>query len=167
MKSYMVELATYFPCCLHKNIWGKRRFPMTLSTRYGTWTFKFCEWCNQIQGRGPGGLPPSHFQTKLRPKGPKKNFWRPPPALSQSLDLALVITSSPHMFFQIKSLQCCATSIKPGFFILGKLIVLFPNHPRFCRHVRRIQKSVPDAIFLIFERTGAMPGSGRIRNQQK
>lgn len=39
MKSYMVELATYFPCCLHKNIWGKRRFPMTLLTRYGTWTF--------------------------------------------------------------------------------------------------------------------------------
>ena len=47
--------------------------------------------------------------------------------------------------------------------MLGKLIVLFPNHPRFCRHVREIQNSVPDAILLIFERTGAMQGSGRIR----
>ena len=100
MKSYMVELATYFPCCLHKNIWGKRRFPMTLSTRYGMWTFKFCEWCNQIQGRGPGGLPPLSFldQTEVQ-RAEKKFLETAPPALSQGLDLALVITSSPHMFF--------------------------------------------------------------------
>ena len=47
------------------------------------------------------------------------------------------------------------------FFMLGKSIVLFLNQPRFCWHVRRIQKSVPDAILLIFGRTGAMPGTPR------
>ena len=33
----------------------------------------------RIQGRGLGGQPPPYFQTKMRPKGPKKFFWSPPP----------------------------------------------------------------------------------------
>ena len=45
-------------------------------------------------GEGPGGPappPPAYFQTKLRPEGPKINFGdRPPPLLSQGLDLALL-----------------------------------------------------------------------------
>ena len=42
--------------------------------------------------RGP--VPPSYFLTKMRPEGPKKFFWRPPPPLpsppsSEGLDLPL------------------------------------------------------------------------------
>ena len=35
-------------------------------------------------GAGGTSVPP-YFQTKLRPEGPKKHFWRPGPPLSQSL----------------------------------------------------------------------------------
>ena len=47
-------------------------------------------------GEGPGGAAPSpYFWTKLRPEGPKKCFWRPPPSpLSQGLDPALIISTN-------------------------------------------------------------------------
>ena len=31
-------------------------------------------------GKGLGGPPPPYFWTKLRPDGPKKIFWKTPPA---------------------------------------------------------------------------------------
>ena len=37
-------------------------------------------------GEGPRGPGPPFCQTKLRPKGPKKMFWRLPPYISQGLD---------------------------------------------------------------------------------
>ena len=40
----------------------------------------------RIQGRGPAPPPPSYFSTKMRPEGPKKNFWETAPPLSQGLD---------------------------------------------------------------------------------
>ena len=41
----------------------------------------------RIQGRGPGGPPPPYFQTKLRPKVPKKLFLeKGPPPLSEDFD---------------------------------------------------------------------------------
>ena len=42
----------------------------------------------QIQGRGRGARPPlpPYFWTKLRPKGPKKIFFKTRPPLSQGLD---------------------------------------------------------------------------------
>ena len=59
-----------------------------------------------IQGKGPGGLAPPYFSTKMRPKGPKKFFWRPPlpylrvwmtasPPLCEGLDLPLNL---PHVY---------------------------------------------------------------------
>ena len=56
-------------------------------------------------GEGPWGPGPPFCQTKLRPKGPKKMFWRlppyksqgldaPPPPLSQGLDAALKFARS-------------------------------------------------------------------------
>ena len=36
-------------------------------------------------GEGPGGPAPPYFYTKLRPEGPRKNFWDPP-SLSKGLD---------------------------------------------------------------------------------
>jgi len=47
-------------------------------------------------GEGPrgAGLPP-YFQTKLRPEGLKKFFWRPRHTLSQGLDPALGLVEEP------------------------------------------------------------------------
>ena len=46
-------------------------------------------------GRGPGGWLPPYFQTKLRPEGLKKVFWRPGPTLSQGLEQALGLVEEP------------------------------------------------------------------------
>ena len=37
-------------------------------------------------GGGAGGPAPPYFSTKMWPEGPKKNFGRPGPPLSQGLD---------------------------------------------------------------------------------
>ena len=43
---------------------------------------------NTVADPGEGLGPPPYFQTKLRPEGPKKTIWRPPPSslLSKGLD---------------------------------------------------------------------------------
>ena len=35
-------------------------------------------------GERPGGRVPPYFETKLRPEGLEKLFWRPPPLISGS-----------------------------------------------------------------------------------
>ena len=92
------------------------RYPLVLSASI---VLEYCAWTlsvnianvlissvsqiqPRIQGRGPG---PPFCQTKLRPKGSKKMFWRlppyisqgldaPPPPLSQGLDAALKLARS-------------------------------------------------------------------------
>ena len=57
-------------------------------------------------GEGPGGTGvPPYFQTKLRPEGLKKVFWRPGPSLSQGLEQALDLVEEPvvpwpHLIFR-------------------------------------------------------------------
>ena len=76
----------------------------------------FIQW--RIQGRGPGGPPPSYFQTKLRREGSKKIFWRPaPPPLSKGLDDHSPFLSqglNPALLFTTQTLTirrlCCHSS---------------------------------------------------------
>ena len=43
--------------------------------------------CSGGSRRGArGGRAPPYVKTKLRPEGPKKCFWRPPPSFSKDLD---------------------------------------------------------------------------------
>ena len=67
--------------------WKSEYWPQILSC-HSALEFEQNHW--RIQGRGRGTCPPPrprlYFWTKLRPEGPKKNFWRPSPSLSQGLD---------------------------------------------------------------------------------
>ena len=69
--------------CCRRHFWLFQEIPHFTSTGK-IHSHSHLQW--RIQARGPGGRAPPYVKTKLRPEGPKKCFWRPPPSFSKGLD---------------------------------------------------------------------------------
>ena len=69
----------------------------------------------RIQGRGPGGPPPSpYFETKMRPEGPKKKFFEAaPPFLPPFISRSGFATGSGSNRPDVYKMLCLGCYIRP------------------------------------------------------